>query len=318
MKYWTGYPHILDTRQFKERAILEELFQTANEMRRRCEEEKPVDIAKGKILISLFYEPSTRTRFSFESAMTRLGGSYISTENAPAFSSAAKGESLEDTIRVVSDYGDIIVLRHPERGSAERAVKYARIPLINAGDGDNQHPTQSLLDIYTINREIGRVDGLKVGFMGDNKKSRTVRSLAYLLAQQKQNELYFISPGPLNIENDIKDWFKNKATETGVKFYEIDEPKEILPELDVLYVTRLQLERYKDIEGIEEIKDAYSKFRLNKEMINHMKSDSIVLHPLPRVNEIDKEIDSDPRARYFEQSKNGVYMRMALIKYIIK
>ncbi|MEM7828050.1 MAG: aspartate carbamoyltransferase [Candidatus Aenigmatarchaeota archaeon] len=318
MKYWTGYPHILDTRQFKERVILEELFQTANEMRRRCEEEKPVDIAKGKILISLFYEPSTRTRFSFESAMTRLGGNYISTENAPAFSSAAKGESLEDTIRVVSDYGDIIVLRHPERGSAERAVKYARIPLINAGDGDNQHPTQSLLDIYTINREIGRIDGLKVGFMGDNKKSRTVRSLAYLLAQQKQNELYFISPGPLNIENDIKDWFKNKATETGVKFYEIDEPKEILPELDVLYVTRLQLERYKDVEGIEKIKDAYNKFRLNKEMINHMKSDAIVLHPLPRVNEIDKEIDSDPRARYFEQSKNGVYMRMALIKYIIK
>lgn len=311
---WADWPHILDTRQFKERAVLDELFQTANEMRRRCEAGKPIDIAHGKILVTLFYEPSTRTRHSFESAIIRLGGQPLSTADAPRFSSAAKGETLEDTVRVESEYGDALVLRHPENGAAERAAPHSRVPLINAGDGSNQHPTQSLLDIYTISRELGRIDGLKVGFLGDNKKSRTVRSLAYLLAHQNGNELVFIAPDVCAPEPDIAAYLSEK----GVK-QSVTDSLDALPELDVLYVTRLQLERYAgdDKQKLESLKNEYARFAVNAQLVGRMKSGGIIMHPLPRVDEIARSVDDDHRARYFEQAKNGLYMRMALLANVL-
>jgi len=309
---WIDWPNILDTRQFKEREVLDELFQKTNEMRRCCEDGKPTDLAKGKILITLFYEPSTRTRHSFESAMARLGGGCISTAEAVVFSSAAKGETVGDTVRVESAYGHAIVLRHPKNGAAEEAAKYAKIPLINAGDGSNQHPTQSLLDIYTINREIGRIDGLKVGMLGDTKKSRTIRSLTYLLAHQKGNELFFISPSAFAPEKDIIDHLNDK----GVT-HTLTENMDVLPELDVLYVTRAQLERYEGKDK-EELKKEYQKYIITKTVAETMRKGSIIMHPLPRVDEIALEVDSDPRARYFQESENGVYMRMALLAGIFE
>src|SRR3990167_1314492 len=206
--------HILDTRQFKDRKSLENIFELARGIKSRPE--KYSETLKGKAMISLFYEPSTRTRLSFEMAMAKLGGSVVSTENAAEFSSAVKGESLEDTIRVICGYEpDVIVMRHRENGAPLRAALVSDVPIINAGDGSNQHPTQALLDLYTISGEIGKIDGLKVGFVGDLKKGRTVRSLAYLLSHFHGNELFFVSPQHLRLEDDIRDYMKEKGVAFG-------------------------------------------------------------------------------------------------------
>lgn len=298
--------HVVDTRQFKDRKVLEELFRLASDMRTKTE--KYSASLAGKSMISLFYEPSTRTRLSFEMAMLRLGGVVSSTENAAEFSSAIKGESIEDTIRVINGYmPDVIVIRHNESGAALRAAMVSGAPVINAGDGSNQHPTQALLDLYTIYSELGRIDGLKVGFVGDLKKGRTVRSLAYLLSQLKSNELFFISPASLSLEDDIKDYLREKE----IAFSESEKLEDILGDVDVLYVTRLQKERHQAT-----LSGGY--YSIDSNMAAKMKKKSIIMHPLPRVDEISPEVDSDPRAAYFRQSANGLFVRMALLHRLLK
>ena len=262
-------------------------------------------------MASLFYEASTRTRFSFESAMLRLGGDVISTENAAEFSSAAKGETLEDTIRVINHYADVIVLRHPEQGASAKAAAVSKIPVINAGDGSGQHPTQALLDLYTIKKELGAIDGIHIVLVGDLKHGRTVRSLAYLLGKYKNISISFISPLVLAIGNDIKEYLVRHK----VVYEELENWDGVLKKADVVYQTRIQKERFKNPREYKKLKGKYI-LTLNK--VKQMKKNTIIMHPLPRIDEIAIEVDSLPQAAYFRQAKNGVYIRMALLQTILQ
>lgn len=293
--------HVIEAQQF-DRAELERLFEIAD----RCESDttKPL---QGKILASLFYEPSTRTRLSFESAMMRLGGNVITTENAKEFSSAIKGETLEDSIRVVSGYADVIVLRHFEIGTAERAATVSRVPVINAGDGAGQHPTQALLDLYTLKRELGRIDGVRIAMAGDLKNGRTVRSLCYLLGKYGGIHIDLVSPAELKIGDDIKEYLKRR----DISFTEHEHFEAVLPTIDALYQTRIQKERFLTEEDYFRFKGRYVLTRANTES---MKQGAIILHPLPRVDEISPELDDLPKAAYFRQAQYGVLVRMALLK----
>jgi len=271
------------------------------------------DALRRRIMATLFYQPSTRTRLSFEAAMCRLGGTVISTENAKEFSSAAKGESLEDTIRVVAGYADVIVLRHYELGSSERAAALDAAPIINAGDGPGQHPTQALLDLYTIEREIGRLEGLKVAMVGDLKYGRTVRSLAYLLAKFAGTKLFFVAPPICQIGEDIK----AHLAEKDVPFAETGSLEDVLGEADVIYQTRIQKEAFsvEDLHGTDE--RSFQAFIITPELVSKMRQEAVIMHPLPRVKEISTAVDVDRRAAYFRQAKNGLYVRMALLMRIL-
>lgn len=319
--------HILETQQFKEEGILDELFALSDNMKlfdkpdlteqenKICSELRLPQGPRKKIMACLFYEPSTRTRFSFETAMQYLGGKVISTENAEEFSSAAKGESLADTIRVSSGYADVIVLRHPDEGSAKHAARYSSVPIINAGDGPGQHPTQALLDLYTINDELKRMDDLEVALIGDLKYGRTIHSLVYLLAHRKKIKFDFIAPSAVAIHPEIKKYLQKKK----IKFEEIKDADEkklenIIRRCDVLYVTRIQKERIKNKNDYEKCKN---KYIINAHLIDLMRTDSIIMHPLPRKGEITTEVDDDSRAAYFRQAANGKYVRMALLKMIL-
>lgn len=293
--------HVIEAQQF-DRAELELLFDSADECEKNTN--KPLE---GKILASLFYEPSTRTRLSFESAMIRLGGNVITTENAKEFSSAIKGETLEDSIRVVSGYADVIVLRHFEIGTAERAANVSQVPVINADDGAGQHPTQALLDLYTLKRELGRVDGIRIAMMGDLKNGRTVRSLCYLLGKYDGIHIDLVSPPELRIGNDIKEYLKRHE----VSYTEHEHFEAVLPTIDALYQTRIQKERFLTEGEYLKFKGRYVLTRNNTEP---MKQGAIILHPLPRVDEISPELDDLPKAAYFRQAKYGVLIRMALLK----
>jgi len=263
-------------------------------------------------MATLFYEPSTRTRFSFETAMYRLGGSVISTENAAEFSSVAKGETLEDTVRILNGYADVLVLRHYEVGSAKRAASVSRVPVINAGDGAGQHPTQALLDLYTIHKEIGSIDGLRIAMVGDLAQGRTVRSLTYLLSKFQNIKIYFVAPPLLKMKEDILDHLREKQ----VWYTEGTDLDKVLPEVDVVYQTRIQKERFGDrIADYEQCRGVYV---INSESLRLMKANAIVMHPLPRLGEIAMEVDSDPRAAYFRQAQNGLYVRMALLSMVLK
>jgi aspartate carbamoyltransferase catalytic subunit len=257
-----------------------------------------------KVMASLFYRPSTRTRFSFESAMYRLGGKVLSTESAKSFSSAIEGEQLEDTIRIISNYCDVIVLRHNEEGGSQRAAAVSLVPIINAGDGGGgQHPTQALLDLYTIYNECKTLDGLSVAMIGALDTGRTVRSLAYLLSKFERVKLYFLAPPEMQIKQDIVSYLQ----EHDVSFQLESDPSEIIPKVDVVYQTRIDRERLqgKDVD--------LSQYNINPDMLKRMKSDAIIMHPLPRSVEIDPMVDLDPRAAYFRQSQNGLFVRMALL-----
>jgi aspartate carbamoyltransferase catalytic subunit len=262
-------------------------------------------------MASLFYEPSTRTRFSFESAMRRLGGEVITTENAREFSSAAKGESLADSTRIINGYADIIVMRHNEAGSAARAAEFSRIPVINAGDGAGQHPTQALLDMYTIADAFPEMEDLRIALVGDLRYGRTVRSLSYLLTKFPGMEITFVSPFVCRMEQDIKDYL-NKYQ---VAWHEEDDLAQVVREADCIYMTRVQKERFHSIEDYQE---AAGKYILSPEMVKQMKRDAIIMHPLPRVDEIPDSVDSAPQACYFEQAQNGLYIRMALLYLLLK
>lgn len=297
--------HVVAAQDFN-RGMLEELFGTARAME-TVVTRGGSKLLDGRIMASLFYEESTRTRFSFESAMLRLGGSIISTENARQFSSVSKGETLEDTIRIMNGYADVIVMRHYESGAARRAADVSRVPIINAGDGTGQHPTQAFLDLYTIEKELGHIDGIRIAVVGDLANGRTVRSLCYLLAKYRDVRMYFVAPEVVRMHEDIKEYLARN----DVRFTEVDDLRSIAAEVDVLYQTRIQKERFGD--RTEDYLAARGVYIADRELTASMKKDSIIMHPLPRVDEITVDVDADPRAAYFRQAQNGLYIRMALL-----
>ncbi len=282
---------------------LERLFDLAGDIERNPE--KYAHACEGKILATCFYEPSTRTRLSFESAMTRLGGRVIGFSDAGS-SSAAKGESVSDTIRVISCYADICAIRHPKEGAPMVAAEKSGIPVINAGDGGHQHPTQTLTDLLTIRSLNGKLSGFTLGLCGDLKFGRTVHSLINALVRYDNIRFIFISPEELKVPDYITDMLKERQ----IPYEEVIRLEDVMPQLDLLYMTRVQKERFFNEEDYVRLKDFYildsNKMKLAKEKM-------LVLHPLPRVNEISVEVDEDPRASYFRQAQYGVYVRMALI-----
>ncbi len=268
---------------------------------------KGSDILKGKILATLFYEPSTRTRLSFEAAMLKLGGSNIGFADAEV-TSVKKGENLADTVRVVENYADAIALRHSSEGAARLAAEFAKVPIINGGTGAEEHPTQAFTDLYTMRREKGGIDGLKVALVGDLRYGRTVHSLAYALAMYNI-ELFLVSPETLRMRKDVLQTIKNKISVTEDASLEA-----IMPQIDVLYVTRIQKERFPDPTEYTKVKGAY---KIDLKTLKNAKKDMIIMHPLPRVDEIAPEVDSTPQARYFRQVCNGVFVRMALLALVL-
>jgi len=265
------------------------------------------DMLERKTLATLFFEPSTRTRLSFEAAMHKLGGSAIGFAEAE-IASVKKGENLADTVRVVESYADVIVLRHPLEGAARLAAEFAKVPIINAGSGAEEHPTQALLDLYTILKEKGRIDGLNIALMGDLRYGRTVHSLAYALSLYDVR-LHLVSPESLRMRREVLDAIKEK-----IKVVEKTGVEEVLPEMDILYVTRIQKERFPDLAEYAKVRGAYN---IDLETLKSAKKDMIILHPLPRVEEIAAEVDSTPHAKYFQQVWNGIVTRMALLALVL-
>ena len=268
---------------------------------------KGSDMLKGKILANLFFEPSTRTRLSFEAAMLKLGGSTIGFAEAE-IASVRKGENLADTIRTVENYADIIALRHPLEGAAKLAAEFSKIPILNAGSGAEEHPTQALMDLYTVQKEKGKIDGLKIALVGDLRYGRTVHSLAYALSLYNI-ELYLISPESLRMRHEVIRAIQNK-----ISIIEDTNLEKIIPQIDVLYVTRIQKERFPDPAEYAKVKGIY---KIDLKTLKSAKKDLIILHPLPRVDEIAAEVDSTPQARYFQQVWNGIVVRMALLALVL-
>jgi len=261
---------------------------------------------QNRIMATLFYQPSTRTRFSFEAAMHRLGGRVLSTENARAFSSEIEAENVEDSIRIISGCADVIVIRHQDENGARRAAQVSRVPVINAGDGNGgQHPTQALLDLYTIYRERP-LDGLSVAFVGELDKGRTVRSLAYLLAKFERVKIVFVSPPELQIKSDILEYLDRHEVR-----YELETDfRRIIGDVDVVYQTRIRPERVSDTRILQ-------RYSIDSTVLNLMRPEALLLHPLPRTAELDRKVDEDPRALYFRQATNGLYVRMALLTMLL-
>ncbi|MGV3026241.1 aspartate carbamoyltransferase [Clostridium thermobutyricum] len=295
--------HLIDPMDFKVEE-LDEIFSLAEKIIKNPK--KYSKICDGEILATLFYEPSTRTRFSFEAAMMRLGGNVLGFSE-PNSSSASKGETLADTIKMVSIYSDVIAMRHPKEGAARVASLYSKVPVINAGDGGHQHPTQTLTDLLTIKNLKGNLKNKTIGLCGDLKFGRTVHSLIKAMSRYEGNEFILISPKELKVPDYIKEQVLEK---NNIKFREVETLEDVIEELDILYMTRIQKERFFNEEEYLRLKDSYI---LNMEKMDKAKSDMIVMHPLPRVNEIDMEVDNDSRASYFKQAEFGMYVRMALI-----
>jgi aspartate carbamoyltransferase catalytic subunit len=299
----TTLRHVVESQQFTV-PLLMELFDRSRGMERVVARGGSLDY-QNRIMATVFYTPSTRTRFSFEAAMHRLGGRVLSTEQARAFSSEIEGEQVEDSIRIIGSYSDVIVIRHHEQGGAARAAEVSPVPVINAGDGNGgQHPTQALLDLYTIYRERP-LDGLSVAIIGELDKGRSARSLAYLLAKFERIRIFFVSPPELAMKPDILEYLD----EHGVH-YEIESNIEkAIPEADVIYQTRIKPDRVADIN--------VRRYAIDSAVVQRMKPDAMILHPLPRTVELDKTVDNDPRALYFRQAVNGLYVRMALLTMVL-
>ncbi len=302
--------HIISTRQFLDRRLVNDIFKIADGFEQAERKGKTPKLLRNKILACVFYEPSTRTRFSFESAMLKLGGGVIATENAAHFSSAIKGETLEDSIRIIAGYSDIIVLRHKEAGAAARAAAVSPVPVINAGDGAGEHPTQALLDLYTIRKEIGRTDNFTIAMTGDLRYGRTIHSLIYLLSLSKNVKVFLASPKELRLPAHYKIFLK----EHDISFFETDRLENTMPYIDVLYMTRIQKERLSSPRLYKKVKDA---FVLDVPLLDRVPKHAVIMHPLPRVNEITSAVDIDPRAAYFRQAKNGLYIRMAMLEMLL-
>jgi len=297
--------HVIESQQFTV-PLLMELFDRSQGMEHVVARGGTLDY-QNRILASLFYQPSTRTRFSFEAAMHRLGGRVLSTEHARAFSSEIEAEQVEDSIRIISSYCDAIVIRHHEPGGAARAARVSPVPIINAGDGDGgQHPTQALLDLYTIYRERP-LDGLSVAFIGELDRGRTARSLAYLLAKFERVKIFFVSPPELQMKSDILQYLDRHNVH-----YELESDIDrVVGEVDVVYQTRIRSERLPRAAGSQ-------RYAINSSVLQRMKPDAMIMHPLPRTVELDKTVDDDPRALYFRQAANGLYVRMALLTMVLE
>ncbi len=296
--------HVVESQQFTV-PLLMDLFDRTRQMERIVARGGTLDY-QGRILASIFYEPSTRTRLCFEAAMQRLGGRVISTEHARSFSSEIEGEQVEDTIRIVGSYCDLVVIRHHETGGAARAAKVSPVPVINAGDGDGgQHPTQALLDLYTIYRERP-LDGLSIAFIGELDRGRSVRSLAYLLAKFDRVKIFFVSPTELQMKPDILQYLERH----GVRYEIENRIDRVLGEVDVVYQTRIRPHRAAGI-------TPPLRFAIDSSVLKQMRADAMILHPLPRTVELDKTVDEDPRAMYFRQAANGLYVRMALLTMLL-
>jgi len=301
----TRLRHVIESQQFTV-PLLMELFNRSRGMERVVARGGTLDY-QNRILATLFYQPSTRTRFSFEAAMLRLGGRVLSTEQARAFSSEIEAEQVEDSIRIIGNYSDVIVIRHHQEGGAQRAAQFSPVPVINAGDGNGgQHPTQALLDLYTIYRERP-LDGLSVALIGELDRGRTARSLAYLLAKFDRVKLFFVSPPELQMKSDILDYLE----ENEVSYVLESDIDRVIGEVDVVYQTRIRPERVSDIRGLQ-------RYAINSAVLSKMKKDAMILHPLPRTVELDKTVDDDPRAMYFKQAVNGLYVRMALLTMVLE
>jgi len=307
-KWGEGFPNVLAGNQF-DRKSLSGLIHLASDIRENMEEFQELGPLKGKILALLFYEPSTRTSSSFHCAMLRLGGQVLSLKNVKT-SSVAKGETLEDTVRTLECYCDAVVLRHPEKGTAVRAAKVLKCPIFNAGDGAGEHPTQALLDTFTIASEMKKIDGLTITMLGDLKHGRTVHSLANTLSHFKI-KLNYVSPDFLK----MPEYVKKVVSERKVEQAEFETLDEVLKDTDVLYVTRVQKERFTGPDGMEQYKKAQGAYVITPDLLKRLnaKEKMIVMHPLPRVGEIDPALDSDPRAAYFREMRYGMIMRMALL-----
>ena len=303
--------HVIESQQFTRTWLEDEFFPQVRQMEQIVELGGSDDLSR-KRMITFFYEPSTRTRCSFEVAMDMLGGKVVfSTEAAAQFSSLVKGETIEDTIRVLNSYRpDVIVLRTEEEGTAKRVAEISSVPIINAGDGTGQHPTQALLDVYTILKEIGRIAETSIAMVGDLAKGRTVRSLAYLCAKFPNVRIYFVAPEVAKMRDDVKEYLRRHR----VWFSEETDLRTVAPEVDVIYRTRIQQERGSLLARYGKEKGF---FFVNQTILHRMKKDAIVMHPLPRIDEISPEVDSDPRAAYFRQAENGLYVRMALLKMLL-
>lgn len=296
--------HVVESQQFTV-PLLMELFDRTRLMERIVARGGTLDY-QNRILASLFYQPSTRTRFSFEAAMHRLGGRVLSTEHARAFSSEIETEQVEDSIRIIGSYSDVIVIRHHEEGGARRAAAVSPVPVINAGDGaGGQHPTQALLDLFTIYRERP-IEGLSVAFIGELDRGRTVRSLAYLLAKFDRVKIYFVSPPELQMKPDILQYLDRH----NVKYELESEIDRVVGEVDVVYQTRIRPERVSSVAS-------QMRYAIDSSVLGKLKSNAMILHPLPRTVELDKTVDSDPRAFYFRQAANGLSVRMALLTMLL-
>jgi aspartate carbamoyltransferase catalytic subunit len=296
--------HVIESQQFTV-PLLMELFDRARGMERVVARGGSLDY-QHRIMATLFYEPSTRTRFSFESAMHRLGGQVLSTEHARTFSSEIEAEQVEDSIRIIANYCDVIVVRHHEEGGARRAAQVSTVPVINAGDGDGgQHPTQALLDLYTIYRERP-LNGLSVAIIGELDRGRTARSLAYLLAKFDRIRLFFVSPPEVQMRADILQYLDRH----NVRYDLESDFNRVIGEVDVIYQTRIRPDRLAGMTGVRQ-------FAIDSSVLNRMRQDAIILHPLPRTVELDKTVDDDPRAMYFKQAANGLYVRMALLTMLL-
>lgn len=306
--YPSPYEHIILSQQFT-LEFLGELFVLTDDIRKNPTEYQ--NELRGKVIATLFYEPSTRTRLSFESAIARLGGAIVSTENARASSSASKGETIEDTIRIISMYCDMIIMRHNDDDASIKALSTASVPLINAGSGRSQHPTQGLLDTYTIWREYGTLENLHVAIVGDLLNGRTCDSLVYILSKFDGNSFSFVAPESCSLKEGLKEHLNEKR----IKFVEDKTIEDVINTADVLYMTRIQKERFK---SEMEYKKAKGQYVLTQELAEQMKKNAIILHPLPRIDEIAVETDLNSRARYFEQAKNGLWVRMALLVLLNK
>ncbi|MEM1943189.1 MAG: aspartate carbamoyltransferase [Candidatus Caldarchaeum sp.] len=299
--------HIISAKQFERDEVLN-LFEKAKRLKQLFKEKRVLNLAGDRIMTTVFLEPSTRTRLSFAFAMKRLGGDVVDF-GAEEITSRAKGESFEDTMKMLDCYSpDVIVLRSREVGAAEKASKIVSCPVVNAGDGWNEHPTQALLDVYTVWEVLGRVDGLSVGIMGDLKYGRTPSSLSYLLSKFSNISITYIAPAELQIRQEVLDYVKNIRVSMRSRLEEVEE------ELDILYVTRLQKERFTDQRLYESLKGSYT---LTPALLKKLKKTPVILHPLPRVDELSTEVDNLPEAKYFLQAENGVYVRAALIAELL-
>jgi len=298
---------ILHGNQFSKKDI-EAIIKVSSNFEKGYKKKNSLNLLKGKILATLFFEPSTRTRLSFETAMQRLGGGVVSLGSVES-SSVAKGETLKDTVKTVSQYADVIVIRHPRTGSAKEAADAVPIPIINAGDGTGQHPTQALLDIYTIKKELGSLKNITISMAGDLKNGRTVHALVELLSLY-QAKFYFVSPNLLRMPGEISSNLRGK----GMEVIETGDMAEAARASDLIYMTRIQKERFGDLLEYERVKGSYI---INKAFLDRLKKRVIILHPLPRVDEISTDVDEYPGAAYFRQMRNGVFIRMALLAMIL-